>query len=241
MSEQGDTPVPDSRYGPHMGKDLTPDGGRSAGWDVNRETLDPVKLDLLNQTDKTFVMNAEQHRVYVDWKRRKGKPTLPPVSLEQWREGMAQQSAQPADVVPVVYDDRSKVIAFVARPNVPLHMCPSTLARDEGGMKKRLNAKGQSTLDFGRDGTLLMEVADVLAYWRESEPDEQGEIASYSWLVLIDTAGETFGTSSEVAASKIGEMLAMRSAGLIQWPAMIQIVKRTARKSGFVYHDLIVL
>lgn len=151
--------------------------------------------------------------------------------------------ARPADDVIVVREtyDHQRGLLVAARPDMPLHLCPSTLPTDRDGMRRRFNVKGQSTLELGRDGTLLIEVADVLAYWRHHVDEATGEEKEFSWLVLIDSAGETWGTSSEVVAGKIGELLAMRSAGLIEWPCAVQIVTRTAQASKRRYHDVILL
>lgn len=149
----------------------------------------------------------------------------------------------PADDVIVVREtyDSQRGLIIAARPNMPIHLCPSTLPTDKEGIRRRFNAMGQSTLELGRDGTLLIEVADVFAYWRDHVEEKTGEEKEFSWLVLIDSAGETFGTSSEVVASKIGQLLALRSAGQVQWPCPVQIVTRTAQASKRRYHDVILL
>lgn len=173
--------------------------------------------------------------------------SLPPGALGDVR--VARDLAKAGEVVTddgdgfVVRDtyDSQRGLIIAARPNMPLHLCPSTLPRDKAGMVRRFNAMGQSSLELGRDGTLLLEVADVLAYWRDHTDPDSGEVKEFSWLVLIDVAGETFGTSSEVVASKVGQLLAMRAAGLIEWPCALQIVTRTAQASKRRYHDVILL
>lgn len=151
--------------------------------------------------------------------------------------------ARPADDVIVVREtyDSQRGLTIAARPNMPIHLCPSTLGTDKEGIRRRFNAMGQSTLELDRDGTLLIEVADVFCYWRDHVDEKTGEVSEFSWLVLIDSAGETFGTSSEVVASKMGQLLALRSAGRIEWPCPIQIVTKTAQASKRRYHDVILL
>lgn len=130
---------------------------------------------------------------------------------------------------------------LIVPQGVPIHLCPSTLPTDKEGLKQRLNAMGSSSMDLDRDGTLLIEVAHVLAHPRETLNEDSGEMNQHSWLVLIDPKGETWGTSSPVVAEKVAQLLALRSAGLIDWPVSLHIVTRTGRKSGRRYHDLIVL
>lgn len=131
--------------------------------------------------------------------------------------------------------------AVVAAPGMRIDQLPSTLPRDADGIKRRFNAMSASTLDMDRDGTVCVELADVLAWWREGENEETGEVREFSWLVLIDTSGQTFGTSSPVVAEKVGKLLALRSAGLIQWPCPIQVVTRTAVKTRQRYHDVVMI
>lgn len=123
----------------------------------------------------------------------------------------------------------------------PIHLCPSTLPADEAGVIRRLNAMGQSTLDLDRNGELLITVQDVLVYPREQVDEATGEVSQFSWIVLIDPNGERWGTSSAVVGGKLWQLLALRSAKLIKWPVSLQIVTRTARKTGRRYHDVVVL
>jgi hypothetical protein len=128
---------------------------------------------------------------------------------------------------------------LVAAPGTPIHLCPSTLGHDPEGIKRRLNAMGTATLEMDRDGTLLMEVADVLVHCGDHLDEETGEIKTLSWLVLIDPAGETWSTTSQTVAGKIGQAMALRSAGLLPWPCPVQIVTRIGRRSGRRYHDVL--
>lgn len=156
--------------------------------------------------------------------------------------GPADVGAAPDDVTVVreTYDARAGLI-IAARPGMPIHLCPSTLPTDKDGIRRRFNAMGQSSLELGRDGTLLLDLADVFCYWRNHVDEATGEEKEFSWLVLIGADGETFGTSSEVVASKVGQLLALRSAGQIEWPCAVQIVTRTAQSSKRRYHDVILL
>lgn len=150
---------------------------------------------------------------------------------------MAPENERPAVVVVREHTGG----AILAHPDMRIDQLPSTLPRDADGIKRRFNAMGASDLNMDRDGTVVIELADVFAYWREGETEETGEIKEFSWLVLIDTSGQTFGTSSPVVAQKIGKLLALRAAGLIQWPCPIQVVTRTAQKTRQRYHDVVML
>lgn len=132
-------------------------------------------------------------------------------------------------------------LAIVARPGLSVSQLPSTLPKSPEGMKQRFNAMGASTLQFGRDGTLLMDLKDVLAYYVEDRENEEGELSSFSWLVLIDVTGDTFGSSSPVLADKVGMLVASWSAGEIERPTPVQILKRTSVKKGRVYHDIVLI
>lgn len=123
----------------------------------------------------------------------------------------------------------------------PIHLCPSTIPSDTAGVIRRMNAMGQSTLELSRDGDLLITIADVLVYPREQVDEETGEVSQFSWIVLIDPLGESWGTSSPVVGGKVMQLLALRSAKLIPWPVTVQIVTRTARKTARRYHDVVVL
>lgn len=138
-------------------------------------------------------------------------------------------------------DDGRTSLAIVARPGLTISQLPSTLPRDADGLKRRYNALGASTLQFDRDGTLLMHLADVLAVYVEDRENDEGELSSYSWLVLIDVAGETFGSSSPVLADKVGLLVASWSAGEIERPTPVQIVRRTSVKKQRVYHDIVLI
>lgn len=129
-------------------------------------------------------------------------------------------------------------LAIVARPGLTLAQLPSTLPKSLEGMRQRFNAMGASTLSFDRDGTLLMDLAHVLAHFVSDRENEEGELSSFSWLVLIDKSGETFGSSSPVLADKVGLLVASWSAGEIERPTPVQIVRRTSVKKQRVYHDI---
>lgn len=138
-------------------------------------------------------------------------------------------------------DDGRTSLAIVARPGLTISQLPSTLPKDEEGMKARFNAMGASTLQFDREGTLLMELAHVLAHFVSDRENEEGELTSFSWLVLIDKSGETFGSSSPVLADKVGLLVASWSAGEIERPTPVQIVRRTSVKKQRVYHDIVLI
>lgn len=132
-------------------------------------------------------------------------------------------------------------VRLEAPQGTPVHLCPSSLPRDVAGIIRRLNAMGQSTLTLGRDGTVEMLLEHFLAYPREQADEQTGEVHQFTWLVLIDARGESFGTSSPVVAGKVWQLWALKSAGLVPWPCPVQIVTRKAMKSGRSYHDVIVL
>lgn len=149
-----------------------------------------------------------------------------------------------SDEVVVVRD-----VALVDRWNVsierpqgtPVHQCPSTYGVDPHGIIDRLNAMGASTVDMDRDGQLLFTVEHLLAYPRSQVDPETGELHEFTWCVVIDPNGERWGTSSSIVSGKLGQLLALKSAGLIPWPVTVQFITRTARKSGRRYHDVVII
>lgn len=123
----------------------------------------------------------------------------------------------------------------------PLHMCPSTLGVDAEGIKRRFNAVGAATLEMDRDGTLLIEVANVLIYPAIAVNPDSGEESEVLWTVLIDPANESWQTTSATVRDKVGQLLALWHAGLVERPTMMQVITRKSRRLDRHYHDLIMV
>jgi hypothetical protein len=131
--------------------------------------------------------------------------------------------------------------SLIVSPDTPIQQWPTTLPLTETGRKMLLNAMGSSDIEPGRDGIVMMEIAHILAFPREEVDEQTGMVRRYSWLVLIDPEGHTWGTSSPAVADQVRRIFGAVAAGWLDWPVAVKINTRYPMKDGRMRHDLKVM
>jgi len=127
-------------------------------------------------------------------------------------------------------------------PGTPLSGCPTSLdLTTEEGKARAINGLGEPDVAFAGASEIEFEMTDFLIHPVSKVDEETGELSEFTRLVLWDSKGQTFATTSMVVPHRLAAIFSLYPAERLRQGLRLLLVERKARKTGRTYHDLKVL
>lgn len=130
---------------------------------------------------------------------------------------------------------------LIVAPGTPADQWPTTLDDSPAHLIVRLNAVNSPDLELDEGGQADFWLRHCLAHPVEHVDPDTGELRQVSRLVLITPDGQTFATTSTVVPHRVQAILDLVRAGRLELPVRVRIRARRSKKSGRIYHELVVL